>query len=432
MKTFLMAGLLLGCTAGNALCQQSDTVIALAQRTFRDAAAATKKQQRLWGTDLYGPMLLVNTATRELYANMPDSSGLLQKQGDIYTGKLPSRINIANTSLHWEGRHWAMVQLPLPAAQDDRINLIAHELFHRSQPALHFQPTDPTNNHLDKKDGRIYLRLELAALQQAIAATSAATRQQHLLHAMTFRRYRYELYPGADTTENALELNEGIAEFTGMMICNRDKAAAVKHFDKSLYDFLHYYPTFVRSFAYQTIPMYGYLLSQVKPGWNRQLNSQSQLTPLIIKTFGLAVPADVKTAATSYAQGYNGEAVAQEETAREKKIQEQIAAYTRLFIHQPHTELRFEKMNISFNPSNIVPIDGYGTVYPTMRISDAWGILTVTEGALMSKNWDKVIVGLPDTFADQLITGKGWKLELNKGYRLEKNDAGNYALKKQQ
>lgn len=431
MKTFLMAGLLLGCTAGDALCQQSDTVVTLAQRTFQDAAAATKKQQRLWGIDLYGPMLLVNTTTRELYANMPDSTGQWQKQGAVYTGKLPSKINIANTSLYWEGRHWAMVQLPLPAAPDDRINLIAHELFHRSQPTLHFTPTDPTNNHLDKKDGRIWLRLELSALQQAIAATSAATRQQHLLHAITFRHYRYQVYPGADTTENALELNEGVAEFTGMMVCNRDKAAAVKHFDKYLYDFIHYYPTFVRSFAYQTIPMYGYLLSQVKPGWNRQLNSRSKLTPLIVQAFGLAVPADVKAAAAGYAAAYNGDAIVQEETVREQKIQEQIATYTRLFIQQPHTELRFEKMNISFNPSNIVPIDDYGTVYPTMRISDRWGILTVTEGALMSKNWDKVTVGLPETFAGQLITGKGWKLELNKEYHLEKDAAGNYTLKKQ-
>ncbi|MBC9914382.1 hypothetical protein [Chitinophaga varians] len=431
MKTLYLAGLLLGCTAGDALCQQTDTVATQAQHAFQEAAIATKKQQRLWGIDLYGPMLLVNPATRELYANMPDSSGKLQKQGAVYTGKLPSKINIANTSLYWEGRSWAMVQLPLPTDKDDRINLIAHELFHRAQPTLHFNTTDPTNNHLDKKDGRIYLRLELAALQQALAATTPAARQQHLLHAMTFRHYRYELYPGADTTENALELHEGMAEFTGMMVCNRDKATAIKHFDKSLYDFVHYYPTFVRSFAYQTIPMYGYMLSQAKPGWNRQLNSQSKLTPLIVQAFKLAIPADVKSAAATYAREYEGDAVALEEAAREKRIQEQIAAYTQLFIKQAHTELRLEKMNISFNPGNIVPIDGYGTVYPTMRISDAWGILTVTEGALMSTQWDKVSVGLPQNISDQLVTGQGWKLELNKGYLLEKNAAGNYALKKQ-
>ncbi|MGN7819231.1 hypothetical protein ACTJJB_03825 [Chitinophaga sp. 22536] len=431
MKNFLLAGLLLGCTAGEALCQQSDTVATLAQRTFQEAATVTKKQQRLWGINLYGPMLLVNPATRELYANMPDSSGHLQKQGDIYVGKLPAKINTANTATQWEGRNWAMIELPLPTDRDERVNLIAHELFHRSQPTLHFRLTNPANNHLDKKDGRIFLKLELAALQQAIAATSPAARQEHLLHAMTFRHCRYALYPGADTTENALEMNEGIAEFTGMMICNLDKAAAIKHFDKNLYNFLHYNATFVRSFAYQTIPMYGYMLSQLKPGWNRQLNSDSKLTPFLVQAFRLSIPADVKTAAATYAQKYNGDAIALEETAREKKIQEQIAAYTKLFITQPHTELRFEKMNISFNPSNIIPIDNYGTVYPTMRISDTWGILTVTEGALLSAKWDKVNIGLPATFTDQLITGQGWKLELSKGYSLEKDAAGNFALKKQ-
>lgn len=431
MKAIYLAGLLLMSTATKALCQQSDTFLTQIAQSFRETAAATKKQQRLWGMDLYGPMLLVNPETRELYANLPDSAGQLQQQGNVYTGTLPKKINIANTSLYWQGRQWAMVMLPLPTNRDERINLVAHELFHRAQPTLHFIANSPANNHLDKKDGRVYLQLELAALLHALSADNKADRQQHLLHAFTFRYYRYQLYPGADSTENALELNEGIAEFTGMMVCNRDKAAAIAHFNKNVDDFIHRFPTFVRSFAYQTIPMYGYLLSQSQPGWNRKITSQTQLMHFFVQAFKLSLPADVKTAALDFSRGYDADSIVAAETAREKRIQEQIAVYTKQFVEQPHTELRFIKMNISFNPSNIVPIDGHGTVYPTMRISDDWGILTVTEGALLATGWDKVSVGLPQTFAEQLVTGQGWKLELNKGYTLEKNADGGYSLKKQ-
>lgn len=429
MKSAYLAALLLCSTAGKTFCQQQDSLATQMQNYFNEAATATQLQKQIWGIDLYGPMLLVNPATREIITNMPDSSGKLQKQGSVYTGNLPKQFNTANTSFHWEGRDWAMLQLPLPTNKAERVNLMAHELFHRAQPSLHFTPQDPTNNHLDKKDGRLYLRLELNALQKALQATSSAERRQHLTNAMTFRQYRYILFPGADTTENALELNEGIAEYTGMMVCNRNKQDAQTHFGQYLQSFLEY-PTFVRSFPYQTIPVYGYLLAQATPGWNRLLNSHSQLTPLLIKGFHLTMPKDIKAAALAQAGQYDAAAIIVAETAREVRIQEQISAYTRIFITQPHTDLRFEKMSVSFNPSNIVPLEGYGTVYPTMRISDKWGILTVTNGALMGTNWDKVTVSLPQAFTVREVSGQGWKLQLNEGYTLSQDANGNYSLKK--
>jgi len=88
-------------------------------------------------------------------------------------------------------------------------------------------------------------------------------------------------------------------------------------------------------------------------------------------------------------------------------------------------------MNISFDPRNIVPLEGYGTVYPNMRVSDNWGILTVTGGALLGTNWDKVILSEPTLITTERISGNGWTLELNKSYIVEKiiSDS-NYTLKK--
>ncbi|MDR1556380.1 MAG: hypothetical protein LBS88_05025 [Tannerellaceae bacterium] len=46
-------------------------------RYFREMSAATKKNRSVWDKELYGPVMLVNPETRQIYANMPDSVGEL-------------------------------------------------------------------------------------------------------------------------------------------------------------------------------------------------------------------------------------------------------------------------------------------------------------------------------------------------------------------
>ena len=55
--------------------------------------------------------------------------------------------------------------------------------------------------------------------------------------------------------------------------------------------------------------------------------------------------------------------------------------------------IHLENRKIGFNPSNLIPLDSLGTVFPFMRITDNWGILDVDScGALMNNEWDKVTV----------------------------------------
>ncbi|MBL0134798.1 MAG: hypothetical protein IPP79_12775 [Chitinophagaceae bacterium] len=172
---------------------------------FDEIKVATKKGNQLWGSNLYGPILLVNPTTRQLCGNHPDSLGILKKDGNIYYGSLPIDVNIANTSLNWSGRRWAMIMLPVPTDKFDRINLFAHESFHKSPTIIGFQLFNTDNNHLDQRR-RTYLRLELEALRKAVNAITPSEIKLYLSDALLFRKYRYSIYPGADTTENALEL----------------------------------------------------------------------------------------------------------------------------------------------------------------------------------------------------------------------------------
>ncbi len=409
------------------------------QRDFRDTAStyfgeiktAAAAHKDLWGYDLYAPLLLVRPHDGAIFANFPDSSGALKNDGGIYTGYLPKTVNFANTSLRWSGEDWAMVVLPLPDSEADRVNLLAHELFHRAQPRLGFKLSNPLSNELDQKEGRISLRLELEALKAALLASAPEEMRAHVTHALTFRRYRTSLYRGADSTENLLELNEGMAEYTGIIVSGRTADQMQSHFVNSLAAFLGN-PTFVRSFAYQTIPLYGYLLRQSKPSWNRQITPSTNLADFFIKEFDIHLPGDLPGTVARIGEQYGASTIIAEEGVREAKIAALFAEYKGKFIDRSHLEIPLKNMSISFDPRNIMPLKGAGTVYPTLRVTDNWGILTATNGALMSSNWNKISLSVPITIGEEKVTGDGWTLELKHGYVVRRdNFSNNYILTKE-
>ena len=76
-------------------------------------------------------------------------------------------------------------------------------------------------------------------------------------------------------------------------------------------------------------------------------------------------------------------------------------------------------MQMQFNPANLVALEPHGTVYPNIRIVDAWGVLTVTTGgALMSSDFSKVTVSAPEHNDGSAIRGDGWTLELKAGWKV--------------
>lgn len=398
---------------------------------FDEIKTAAKNNAGLWNKDLYGPIMLVDPKTRAIFANEKDTEALLKPEGTIYSGILPDHINIANTALNWSGKRWAMIMLPLPQNKQNRITLLAHESFHSIQPSLGFTFNNAENNHLDQKEGRIYLRLELEALKKAILSSSEKELKEHLTNALIFRKYRHSLYSNSALTENGLELNEGMAEFTGITVSGRNKMQTAAVLANGIDRFFKN-PTFVRSFAYYTTPVYGYLLYHKHQDWNKKITAKTDLTEYFIKEFAVNLPADLKKTADKVSDHYHGKTVIEEEIRREEKRKKLIAEYKARFIDNPHFELRFEKMNVSFDPRNIMPVEDQGTVYPNIRVTDLWGILTVENGALMSPNWDKISITNPVTTEGKKVSGDGWTLELNNGYTIKKDEvSGNYKLIKE-
>ncbi|MDR6735303.1 hypothetical protein [Sphingobacterium sp. 2149] len=395
---------------------------------FEELKTASDQSFKLWNKSIYGPILLIDPATRTIYANELDGKKALKPSANLYTGILPQEVNFSNTALDWNDKRWAMIMLPLPENRDDRINLLAHESFHRIQPDLGFSLNNANNNHLDEKDGRISLRLEFEALKQALMSTHKNDMKRHLTNALFFRKYRYMLFDEAAKNENLLEINEGIAEFTGIIVSARSDESTKQYLINGI-NRSQNNRTFVRSFAYQTTPTYGYLLYKKDNDWNKKIDKETDLTALFIRKFAISLLPPTEQNFKNLSKAYNAAVIFEEENKRDAENKRLVKTYKNKFVESSHFEIHFEKMNYSFDPRTIIPIENLGTYYPTTRITDAWGILDVTNGALISPDWKKISITKPISIEKNLIKGDGWTLELNSNYTIEIDQQNNFYLK---
>ncbi|MBN8694595.1 MAG: hypothetical protein J0L69_15480 [Bacteroidetes bacterium] len=400
---------------------------------FDETKRACTSNEKLWDKNIYGPLLIVDPISRKAYANEPDTLGILKPDGKIFIGKLPYNVVIANANVKWSGKNWAMVLLPfISKVKEDRINLLAHELFHRSQLSLGFENKDANNNHLDTKNGRVYLRLELNALIKALESKSKKEAARHLNNAVLFRKHRHALFPGADSTENAMELNEGLAEYTGTYISRGSLKEATPNLIRKIKDFQNG-GTFVRTFPYRTIPVYGFFLQETKKYWNKEIKMSTPLTEYFVWELKLSIPDDIAKIVLQISKEYDFDSVNAQETEREEKTKALLNEYRKKFIELPHLTITFENKKSSFDSRNLTPLDDKGVVYPTMTVSDNWGVLTIDKvGGLMSPNRDKVTITAPKNIDGLNITGEGWTIKLTEGYQVLKSNDGseNYILQK--
>ncbi len=377
-------------------------------------ALCRRDNAALWGVSLCGPLLLVDPATRAVFANQPDKENVLRREGEIFTGKLPNEFNIANTAADWAGVKWTMIMLPLPEDRARRAALLGHEMWHRIQEEIGFPPSGTANNHLDTRDGRYWLQLEWRALSAALSARGDE-RKRAVGDAALFRARRRQLFEKAAEEERSMELHEGLAEYTGVKLSGHEDAERFV-IDRNLND-APAKKTFVRSFAYASGPAYGLLLDAADAGWRRGLTKEADLAGLLVARLAIKLPPDLAFAADERSRSYGGIDLAAAEDKLEQTRRELIDSYRARLADGPVLTIPLQKMNMQFNPGNLVALEPLGTVYPDIRIVDVWGVLTVSRGgALMSSDFRKITVAAPPKADGRDIEGDGWTLELKEGW----------------
>jgi hypothetical protein len=403
--------------------QQIDTSRALS--ALRDAKTACETDHgALWKRDLCGPIALVDRQTRLVIANDTVAGKHFLKLGDAYVTTLPENQYVANTSFPWGGRTWTMVALPLPRDRYSRADLVMHEVFHREQEALGLRQVDALNNQLDMRPGRTWLRLEYRALASALESLpDRALSRHHAESALLFRAERRSLYPGSDSLEATLEIQEGLPEYTGQRLAMQLTGEGPARVAKYVRDYENT-PTFVRAFAYGTGPAIGVLLDQFSPNWRDSVRTKRDLGSLLARAIGFRPPRNLTAAARARAQAYGWEEVDRTETARDSARAPAMRDYRARLAEGPTITLTQSRDSLSwsYDPTELVGFDLSSAVYPSGNFSAGWGKLTVDHGGVLVQNdFSRIRFGAPQApIAPDAkeIKGDGWTLTLNPGWTL--------------
>lgn len=406
--------LLTSATGGTAAAAEPEAAPAMA--AFEQARSLCEADGGwAWGVSLCGPMLIADPATRGVIASMAGLETPLKREGEVFRGRLPDDVPIANTAVRWNGRVWTMLVAPLSKDEPGRSILLMHEAWHRIQDQLGLKALNADQPQLATEDGRVSLRLELRALAAALSATDPAARRVAVEDALTFRAWRHARFPEARDAEDALERHEGLAEYTGRLL-SRDNAMIphlAEHLGKG--DRVREY---ARSFAYYTGPAYGLLLDAAAPDWKASWDRCEGLPQLLAQVLGLEMAADDAAFAASGAR-YGATTIQAEEVTLALEQATRVASLRAGLVDGPVLVAPVAGASFSFDPNTVTPLPPEGTVYGVIRAAADWGVLTVEKNGLLSTDWSRLTVtyaGAAPT--DDGLKSEGWTLTLKPEWRL--------------
>ena len=390
-----------------------------AQEYFKEAQALCERDGgRLWGVSLCGPMVIADLKTQTLATSQPAPDG-----------PWPRVLGLVNAPIEWGGTTWVGFNWDFVASRTPRgrRELFIHELFHRVQPGLGLMQLAAANEHVDAMDGRYWLRLEWRALARALRESGAA-RAAAVRDALAFRQARRALYAGSEEGERAVEITEGLAHYTAVVVAAPSTADAIA----SAVDQLETAETpesFLRTFPTTTIPLYGLLLDASSDGWRQRLRATDDLGTLVMNAFSVQPATD----ATASATRYGGAEIRASEQKREQERQERLAELRRQFVDGPVLVIPAAGSAGSDSRGAVV-IPGSGTVYfGSFKASGPWGTLDAERGVLIASDGSSRRVSAPVRRDDGTFTGDGWTFKAAPGWVVREGARrGDYEVVRQQ
>jgi hypothetical protein len=273
------------------------------------------------------------------------------------------------------------------------------------------------------RPGRTWLRLEYRALANALdALPNQKGARHHAESALIFRAQRRSLYPGSDSLEATLEIQEGLPEYTGQRLAMQLTGEGTIRVAKYVRDYERT-PTFVRAFAYGTGPAIGVLLDSFAPSWRSSVLTNRDIGALLTEAIHFERPRTLATTALARAREYGWDEVDRSEAARDSARAPAMRAYRARLADGPTITLRQSKDSLSwsYDPTELIGFDMTSTIYPSGNFSAPWGKLSVEHGGVLVRNdFSAITIGAPaSTVTDSReFKGDGWSLQLNPGWTI--------------
>lgn len=384
---------------------------------------------KLWGKNLYGPIMFVDRKSRRLFANQPDNEDLLKGKDGIYTGLYPKELIINNTPVKFGGTLFAMT--PLPNEDDDyKIKTRAiRSLFHRFQEAEGIISAGFNTKNMDEKEARLWIKLEWKALRKALNS-EGEERQLATRDALIFKGSNRELFHKYANDENRFETYEGLATFTYTMLCTNSpeeyKTKLLENLDR-----VYSMQSYARSYGFIHGALYASLLHDKGFDFQKIQTDNFDLGGAVKELYNVELPVICRDVAGSLAVNYNIDAINKEEDQRLSDIKERIHKQISIFTEKPVVFFELESPYFDFEPEDIHSLDTLGTLYNSMRVSDNWGKLTVDKGGCLVSNNYKFLRITAKGFKEEKnrISGEGWHLILNSDWELKEVNQ-NYFVRK--
>ncbi len=387
-----------------------------------------KDNGRLWGKNLYGPLMLIDRSTRRITANQPDKEGILKERDGIYTGIYPREQIINNRAIAFGGTLFALVPLP---GEEDEFRIISwsiHSLFHLFQESTGYKSSDFNIRIMDDKNARLWLKLEWKALRKAIEK-EGSEKQLVIRDALIFRGSNHETYNNYIDDEIRFENYEGLATFTYILLSTDSPEEFRTRLFESL-DKIYSFQSYARSYGFIHGALYATLMYQKGFDFSAIQCENVDLANIVKDLYDIQCPEVCRDVAGSIALNYGFETIVEEEAERDREISEKIHRQIAKFVERPVVLLELESPYFDFELEDIRSLDTLGTIYSKIRVSDNWGKLTVDKGGcLLSNNLRYLRITAKGFREDKnRIEGEGWLLILNNNWKLIQVDQ-NYFIR---
>jgi len=382
-----------------------------AQEFFKEAQALCERDGgRLWGVSICMPMVIGDARTQTFATSQPPPDA-----------PRPKLIGLLNGPIQWGDTMWAALTWDTIAHWPARTRgeAFLHESFHIVQLSKGIAVPDRArlgpnarteNEHLDAVDGRYWLRLEWRALARALRE-SGELRAQAVSEALAFRQARHARYPDHVVSEYALDMNEGLAAYTGTVLAAPSEADAVAR-GLELLAGAEEGESFVRTFSYTSGPAYGLLLDAASPGWPRRMAVSDEPAILLMRALGVQPVADAAAAAARY----GGAELRAAEERRDAQRQARIAELRRRFVDGPVFVMPGGGSGYSDSQGATV-IPDVGTVYfGDYRQKGEWGAVEATKGVLVSTDGRTRRLPAPVRRDAMTVEGDGWTVKAAPGW----------------
>ncbi len=373
---------------------------------------------RLWGRNLYGPVMFIDRQSRRIIANGPDEEGILKYSDGIYTGIYPRDMLISNSPQYFGGVLFAIAPLP-PEDDEYRIKtIVVHSLFHRFQEMNGLRPSGYNTSNMDEKQARLWIKLEWKALRKAITS-EGPERKLAIRDALIFRGANRELYQNDANDENQFENYEGLSTFTYTLLCTN----SCEEFRANLFsnlDRIYAMQSYTRSYGFIHGALYATILYENGFDFTMINSPNYDLGKAVKDLYSIELPEFCRDVAGSIALNYDIASINEEEDKRLAEIRESLNKQVSLFTEKPVVFFQLESPYFDFEPENVHSLDTLGTLYNSIRVSDSWGKLAVDKGGcLISNNFKNLRITARGFLKEKnRVTGDGWSLILNKDWEI--------------